>query len=186
VDNIRLKFGNREKSVAIFITGLIPILLAVWIASMVVFREGETIPIWFFALLLMGVMILFVSFIWILSKIGGNRLVPLIDPTEPDEIVVFRVTKDGIIIPLIAPKGTYGKAETICYGNDADFMDTSDFPYRTINGNPAMIVFDMLNTGLDLKRSVARKYMKKHVVNGVDGYKIAKEKGKVKAIEWKK
>jgi hypothetical protein len=172
------RFGNREKAVFIFVIGMVPILIIVIINNLVTVG-GEQIPFWYNALLIMGTLIEFMGLIWIISKVSSSRTVPLIDDTEPNESVVIRVTKDGIIIPLICPKGTYGTAQTLCYGNDADFIDTGDFPLRTVNGNPAMIVFDMLNTSQDLRRSVARSFMKRHVESGRDGYKTAKIKGKV-------
>jgi hypothetical protein len=171
-----MRFGNREKTVLIYIVGLLPFLILIYINKIAVFKEGEMIPFWYTLLLIMGCFIQFIAILWIIAKVSGNRTPPLMDDAGPEEVVTIRVTKDGIIVPLFAPKGRYGKAETVCYGSDADFMDTGDFPLRTIGGSPAIIVFDMLNTSMDLRRSVARKYMKKHVENGVDGYKIWKRK----------
>lgn len=171
-----MRFGNREKAVFIYIMGLVPLLICIYINSMVVFREGDRIPFWYSILIIFGAFITFMGLLWIISKISVSRVSPMIDDANPEEITAIRVTKDGVIIPLFAPKGSFGKIEVLAYGEDADFMDEAEFPLRTINGNPAIIVYDMLNTALDFKRSVARKYQKRHVENGVDGYKIWKRK----------
>lgn len=169
-----MRFGNLEKGLFLYVSGMMPFWILMYINSIAVFKEGEMIPFWYSIMMLMGVFIQFMGLIWIVAKSRGSRSYVMMDEANPEEVVVIRVTKDGIIIPLFAPKGTYGKAETLCYGENADFMDDGSFPLRTINGNPAIIVYDLLNNALDFRRSIARKHMKRYVENGVDGYKIWK------------
>jgi len=109
--------------------------------------------------------------VWIVVKVRGTRAYVMMDEIMPDEIVDIRVTNDGIIVPTVARKGTSGKAETVCYGENADFMDDGEFRLRLINGCPAIITYDALNMAIDLRRSFARKKMKMHVENGIEGYK---------------
>ena len=170
-----MRFGNLEKGVFIYISGMMPFIILIYINKIAVFKAGEQIPFWYSIMIVMGCFIQFMGIIWIVSKFRGSRAYVLADDAAPEEVVVIRVTKDGIILPLFAPKGTYGKAETLCYGENADFMDDGEFPLRTINGNPAIITYDLLNTAMDFKRSIARKYMRKHVENGPDGYKHFKK-----------
>lgn len=173
-----MRFGNLEKGVFIYVSGMMPFIILIYINKIAVFKAGEQIPFWYSIMIIMGCFIQFMGIVWIVAKARGSRSYVMMDETAPEEITDVRVTKDGIIIPLFAPKGTYGKAETLCYGENADFMDDGEFPLRTINGNPAMITYDLSNTALDLRRSIARKYMRKHVENGVDGYKHWKKKKK--------
>ena len=171
-----MRFGNLEKGVFLYVSGMMPFLILIYINKIAVFAEGEQIPFWYSIIIMMGCFIQFMGIIWIVAKARGSRSYVFMDDANPEEVVVLRVTKDGIILPLFAPKGTYGKAETSCYGENADFMDDGEFPLRTINGNPAIITYDLLNTALDFKRSIARKQMTRHVENGIEGYKLWKKK----------
>ena len=166
-----MRFGNLEKGLFIFVSGMMPFILLIYINNMVVFREGEQIPFWYSIIIIMGCFIMFMGLIWIIAKFRGTRAYIMADEIGPGETVVIRVTYDGVIVPTVAPKGTSGKAETLCYGDNADFMDDGAFRLRLINGCPAIIVYDALNMAIDLRRSFARKKMKQHVENGPDAYK---------------
>ena len=169
-----MRFGNLEKGLFIYVIGMMPFAILIWINKIAFFKEGEQIPFWYSIMMIMAVFIQFMGVVWIVAKVRGNRVYVFMDEIAPDEIVLIRVTKDGIVVPTVAPKGTYGKAETLCYGDDADFMDDGAFRLRLINGVPVIIVYDLLNTAIDLRRSMARKIMSKHVENGPEGYKIWK------------
>ena len=184
VDVETMKFGQCEKSIFIFIIGLFIFALLVVINSVVRFQQGEGIPFWYSLLIIMGCFIQFMSMLWLIFKVRGSRVLPQIDETLPEEAANFRVTSDGIIFSDFVNKGIYGKAETVNYGKNADYMDDGLFPMRTLNGNPAMITYDLVNTSLDLRRSIARKYMKRYVKDGPDAYKIWKQK-KTEGKVWK-
>ena len=173
-----MRFGTLEKGIVLYVVGMFPFWILIYINSFAHFKEGEMIPFWYSIMMIMGVFISFMGVVWIVLKVRGNRAYIFTDETGPAEITVIRVTNDGVIVPTVAPKGTFGKAETVCYGDDADFMDDGAFRLRLINGNPAIIVFDNLNMAIDLRRSMARKIMKRHVNNGHDAYKIWKKKTK--------
>lgn len=175
-----MRFGNLEKGLFIYVIGMFPFAILIYINKIAYFKEGEQIPFWYSIMMIMAVFIQFMGIVWIIAKVRGNRAYIFMDDTAPEEIVIIRVTKDGVVIPTVAPKGTYGKAETLCYGDDADFMDDGEFRLRLINGCPAIITYDLLNTSIDLRRSLTRKYMKKHVENGPEGYKLWKRKKKDK------
>lgn len=175
-----MRFGNLEKGIFLFIVGMFPFWILIYINQIAVFKAGEQIPFWYSLMIVIGVFMMFMGLVWIVSKVRGTRSYIMMDEIAPDEIVIIRVTQDGVIVPTVAPKGTYGKAETVCYGDDADFMDDGEFRLRLINGCPAIITYDMLNMAIDLRRSMARKQMRKHVENGPDGYKLWKRKKKEK------
>lgn len=160
-----LRFGNCEKGIFVYIVGLIPFMILIYVNNML----GT--EFWYNLLIFFGCFMNFMGLMWIILMFRKNRLSPMLDDADPDEMTVIRVTKDGIIIPQFVPKGLFGIAKTLIFGEPADFSDNTEFPLRTINGNPALIVFDWLNTAIDLKRSVARKHWKKYVPNGPDAYK---------------
>lgn len=166
-----MRFGNLEKGLFIYVTGLMPFVILIYINKIAVFKAGEQIPFWYSIMIIMSCFIQLMGLVWIIAKVRGTRAYVMMDDIAPDEIVDIRVTNDGIIVPTIARKGTSGKAETIHYGDNADIMDDGQFRLRLINGNPAIISFDMLNMAIDLRRSMARKKMKMHVENGPDAYK---------------
>lgn len=166
-----MRFGNLEKGLFIYVTGLMPFVILIYINKIAVFKAGEQIPFWYSIMIIMSCFIQLMGLVWIIAKVRGTRAYVMMDDIAPDEIVDIRVTNDGIIIPTIARKGTSGKAETIHYGDNADIMDDGQFRLRLINGNPAIISFDMLNMAIDLRRSMTRKKMKMHVENGPDAYK---------------
>ena len=169
-----MRFGTLEKGVFMYVSGMLPFGILIYINSIVVFTEGEMIPFWYSIMMIMGVFISFMGLIWVVLKVRGNRAYILTDDTAPEEIVIIRVTNDGVVVPTVAPKGTYGKAETLCYGEDADFMDDGASRLRLINGSPVIITYDLLNNAIDLRRSMTRKIWKRHVENGTEAYKRGK------------
>ena len=171
---MRLRFGNLEKGLFIYIIGLVPIVL------LIIINKLLGLPFWYNLLLILAMFMNFMGVIWIIIQVRKNRATPMIDEAGPEEVKAIRVTKDGIIIPQFVPKGLYGVAETIIYGRDADFHDEADFPLRTIDGSPAILIFDWLNTAIDVRRSVARKHWKKYSSpNGPSAYEQAKKQNKV-------
>ena len=123
--------------------------------------------------------------IWLPFQIRKNRLTPLLDEAYPDETVWLRFTKDKIFIPQFVRKSTFGVTKGLIYGEKADVLDDGDFPIKTLNGNPAVLQYDLINTTIDLKKSLARRFMKKryNIENGVDGYNIARVGNKVMMID---
>lgn len=127
------------------------------------------------------------AIIWLPYHIRKNRLTPLLDDAAPYETVWLRFTKDKIFIPQFVKKGTFGVTKGLIYGEKADILDDGDFAVKTLNGNPAVITYDLVNTTIDLKKSLGRRIMKKryNIESGVEGYNIARTGGKVVMIEEK-
>ena len=151
-------------------------LLLLFVNKVAYFKEGEQIPFWYSLLIIMSMFIMLMGLMWIVLQVKKNRADVVMDETKPEEVKVFRVTRDGIMLTQFAPKGTFGNIETLAYGEDVDFEDLGEFPLRTLDGSPAVLVFDMLNVVIDPRRSVSRRYMKKHVSSGKEGYNIWKQK----------
>lgn len=166
-----MKFGHLEKGSLLFVTGFIPFILLVIVNNLVRFSDGTTIPYWYTLLIMMGCFLMFMGLFWIIANVKKSQADVPLDHTAPEEVKVFRVTRDGIILLSFAPKGATGKIETLAYGENVDFYDDGSFPLRTLDGSPAVLIFDMLNTVIDLKRTIGRKFMKKHGADGVDLYK---------------
>lgn len=174
-----MRFGHLEKGSLLFVTGFMPFILLVIVNNLVRFPDGTTIPYWYTLLIMMGCFIQFMGLFWIIAHVKKNQADVPLDPTAPEEVKVFRVTRDGIILLSFAPKGSTGKVETLAYGENVDFYDEGSFPLRTLDGSPAVLVFDMLNTVIDLKRTIGRKFMKKHGADGIDLYKKWEKEKKV-------
>ena len=172
-----MRFGDCEKGVFVYVVGLVPFIIIMIINKMV---AGRTIvggiPFYYNLLIFMGCFMTFMGLIWIVVAFRKNRLSPMNDKTDPDECTAVRVTKDGIVLPQFVKKGLFGVNKTLIFGEPADFIDTSEFPLRIVNGNPAIIVFDWNNTTMDLRRSVARKHWKRYVADGPSAYRLWKEK----------
>ena len=165
-----MKFGHCEKSMMLWIISLMPILM-MCMFGMPFFYElaaGLSVFISFFAQL------------WIIMHVHKYHLLPLLDEAAPNETVWLRTTKDHIFVPQFVPKGTLGNTKGLIYGEKADVLDDGDFPIKTLNGNPAIIQYDLINTSIDLRKSLARRFMKKryNITSGVDGYNIFRKQVK--------
>lgn len=173
-----MRFGHCEKSLCIYVMGIIPLVILVMVGM----------PFFYKVAVLISVFITFMSSLWLPMQIRKFRLTPLMDDAYPDETVWLRFTKDKIFIPQFVKKSTYGVTKGLIYGEKADVLDDGDFPVKTLNGNPAVIMYDMMNTTVDLKKSLARRFMKKryNVEGGIDGYNLAMADGKVMLSDRKK
>lgn len=165
-----MRWGNQSTSGAFLVVGMVPIAL-LFIIGM---------PFVHSMLLFVGLFFIFMGWGWINYVVSHFRLSPLIDKAAPDETVWLRYTKDRIFIPQFVPKGPYGQTKGVNYRVKADVVDDGDFPVKTLNGNPALIVYDMMNTGANLNKSVARQRWKnKHgFKNGRQAYNYAKKNKK--------
>jgi len=168
---MRMRFGNLETAVSIYMVGLIFFMIMILLIM----------PLIYIVLMFMGIIFTLSGLLWICYLVARNKLRPLIDKCKPNETVWFRYTKDRLFIPQVVPKGPYGQTKGVINGVPADVVDDGDFPVRTLNGNPGIIVYDMMNTAVDLRKSVARKQMSKKykIRNGIEGYQKAKESGEV-------
>ncbi len=166
-----MRYGHLEKGFSLWIIGAIPIGLMVFLGM----------PFMFNIMAGLSLFILFFAQLWPVYHIRKNYLTPLLDDCYPDETVWLRFTRDKIFVPQFVKKSTFGATKGIVYGEKADVLDEGDFPVKTLNGNPAVIQFDMINTTIDLKQNLARRFMKKryNIEGGVDAYNLAINEGKV-------
>lgn len=118
---------------------------------------------------------------WLPYLITKYQLRPGIDKCKPNETTWARFTKDHIFMPQFVDKGPYGQTKGVTYKEKADVIDDGSFTIHWLNGNPGIIMYDLMNTSVDLNKSVARKQMsKKHGIrSGIEGYRKAKKEGKV-------
>ena len=118
---------------------------------------------------------------WLPYFVSRYHLRPQLDKCRENETTWCRVTKDRIIAAQFVDKGPYGQTKGIANKEKADIVDDGAFPCKWLNGNPAIIMYDMMNTNIDLNKSVAREKMKLKfgVRSGVEGYKKAVETGDV-------
>jgi len=113
--------------------------------------------------------------------ISRYQLRPGIDRCKSNETTWLRITKDRMIAPQFVEKGPYGQNKGVTHKEKADIIDDGSFNVKWLNGNSGVIMYDLINTNVDLNKSVARKLMQKkyNVRNGIEGYEKAKNDGEV-------
>ena len=167
----KFRFGNPELTIMLWLVGFFPLVLIL----------GMNPPMIIFVCIVASCMFTFFSACWMPYLVTKYHLRPAIDKCGANETTWCRTTKDSIIIPQFVDKGPYGQTKGVTFKEKADVMDDGSFPIRWLNGNPGIIVYDLMNTNVNLKKSVARKKMKLKfgVRSGVEGYNKAKQEGKV-------
>ena len=167
----KFRMGHPEISVAIWVTSLMPIIMTWFMNPPIIYIICSLISM-FIGLFAIG---------WLPYFVSRYRLRPQLDKCRENETTWCRVTKDRIITSQFVDKGPYGQTKGIANKEKADVVDDGSFGCKWLNGNPAVIMYDMMNTNIDLKKSVARKIMKKKykVRSGIEGYNKAVETGEV-------
>jgi len=161
----RIRFGNPEYSVITWVMSLIPLLLVLMMNP----------PVMVMILIFSSIIIGMCAIAWLPMLINKYKLRPALDKCGENETTWCRVTKDRIVIPQFVSKGPYGQTKGVVNREKADVVDDGSFPCKWLNGNPAILMYDMMNTNIDLNKSVARKRIKWRwkVNNGVQAYKKA-------------
>lgn len=160
--------GHQELSMLMYVVGTIPFLIVL----------SWGLPFTVTALIIVGMIIILFAAIWPNYLISYNKLQPLINRIRPEQDVVWiRITKGGMLSFQIAKKGAYGQTKGIMHGQKADVIDKGDYPIRCINGNPGILVHDMMSHNINPKHAVAWKqlFKKNKVRTGRDAYYKAKE-----------
>lgn len=162
------RMGNCEISIMIWIVSLFPLAVILFM----------TPPLLVMLMVFVSVFIGMIGITWLPYLVSKYRLRPAMDKCKENETTWCRVTKDRIIIPQFVEKGPYGQSKGVTNKEKADVLDDGSFPCKWLNGNPAILMYDLMNTNADLNRSVARGIMKKKfsIRSGVEGYKQAKAK----------
>lgn len=165
----KIRFGNSE------------IAITLWIFSvfLIVFTFMYPFPLVIQLLLLFSMFLSGAAVLWLPLLINKYQLRPTIDKCGKEETTWCRCTLDRILIPQFVSKGPYGQTKGVTYKEKADVIDDGEFPCKWLNGNPAIIMYDGMNTSIDLRKSIARKQMTKKygVRSGIEAYNLAKEKG---------
>jgi len=167
----KARIGHSEYSIICWIVSLIPLLVILIINP----------PFLVVFLVISNIIIGLVAICWMPLLVAKYRLRPAIDHCKPNETTWARVTKDRIIVPQFVSKGPYGQNKGVTYKEKADIIDDGSFPVKWLNGNPCVLMYDLINTSIDLNKSVARKLMKQEhgIRSGVEGYMKAKKEKKV-------
>jgi len=181
----KIRMGHSEYSILIWIISIFPLFIVLLIPpplfggeALIVFNSYRFFII---ILIIFSIIIGIFAICWMPFLIAKYRLRPQIDRCKEGETTWCRVTKDRIITSQFVDKGPYGQNKGVTYREKADIIDDGSFACKYLNGNPAVIMYDLMNTNADLNKSVARKEMKKThgIRSGVEGYKKAKKHGKV-------
>ena len=167
----RTRFGHPEYGICVWLVGFFCTLCIFFMNPPMIVMVLIGLS-WFFGI---------IGVCWLPYVVAKNQLRPGIDRCRPGETTWLRVTKDHIFAPQFVDKGPYGQTKGITYKEKADVIDDGAFPIRWMNGNPGILMYDNMNTSIDLNKSVARKIMKqKHGVRtGIEAYNLAKEKKEV-------
>ena len=167
----KIRIGNSEISIAVWITSIVPLII------IMMMNPPFLVMIMVFASIFIGI----IAISWLPWLVGKYQLRPAIDKCGDNETTWCRVTKDRIIRPQFVDKGPYGQTKGVVNREKADVVDDGSFPCRWLNGNPSILMYDMMNTNIDLRKSVARKKIKFRwkVNNDIEAYTKAENEGKV-------
>jgi hypothetical protein len=167
----KVRLGHNEYAVLMWILGIFPIIMMI----------GMGMPDTYVVLAIFSIMMTGISTSWLPYLVSKYRLRPCIDRCKENETTWCRVTKDHILVPQFVDKGPYGQTKGVTFKEKADVVDDGSFPVKWLNGNPGIIMYDLINTSVDLNKSVARKKMTERfgIRSGIEGYKKAQEDGMV-------
>ena len=163
----KIRFGNQEGSIILWFISIVPLMI-IFLTS-----PPLIVTICIVASIIFGIF----AISWMPYLISKYQLRPDIDKCMRNETTWERITKDRIITRQFVDRGPYGQTKGITHNEKADVIDDGSFPLRRMNGNPAILMYDLMNTSVDLKASVARKKMKEEfdVRSGIEGYDKAKK-----------
>lgn len=167
----KIRFGVLEASCLLWFIGIVPLIIILLTNPPAIVMICVIASVFF---TLMAVSIL----PYLITK---YHLRPAIDKCQKDETTWCRVTKDRLVIPQFVDKGPYGQTKGVTYKAKADVIDDGNFPLHWLNGNPCILMYDLMNTSIDLNKSVARGIMRKKygIRSGIEGYKRAEKEGRV-------
>lgn len=167
----KIRIGNPEYSILAYVMGIFPLLICI----------GLGMPIVYIAFILVSIVMTCFAVCWLPYLISKYQLRPGIDRCHDGETTWLRITKDLKISPQFVTKGPYGQTKGVTYGEKADVIDDGSFQVHWLNGNSGIVMYDLMNTSVDLKKSVARKKMRIRwgIRSGVEGYNLAKKQGEV-------
>ena len=165
----KIRFGNIEGSILLWFISQIPL--------MIIFITNP--PLIVIILIIAQLIFGLIAISWLPYLVTKYQLRPRIDKCLKNETTWERVTKDHILCSQFVDKGPYGQTKGVTYREKADVIDDGSFPLRHLNGNPCILMYDLMNTSVDLKMSVARKKMKNKygIRSGIEGYRKAQKEG---------
>ena len=163
----KIRFGNPEMSVFIWFMGIMPLIIVLTVKPALIIS----------ICIIFSMIFTMFAVAWLPYLISKYHLRAGIDKCKPNETTWVRFTKDHIFMPQFVDKGPYGQTKGVTFKEKADVIDDGSFQIHWLNGNPGIIMYDLMNTSVDLKKSVARKLMKQQygIRSGIEGYEKAKK-----------
>ena len=161
--------GYQEISAIIWMVGLVMFILCLMTNP----------PVLIIVLIFGGIIFMFFATLIPNYVISINQLQPLINKIRPENHVIWiRITKNKLLTFQIVKKGVYGQTKGIVHKHKSDVIDKGDFPISTINGNRAILVYDMSSNNVNPEHVVAwKKLFKKYgVTSAKDAYLRSKGK----------
>ena len=163
----KIRMGAPEVSILCWFVGMFLLLMMIFMGM----------PWMYILFTIMAIVFTLIGTCWTPWLVCKYKLRPGIDRCRSGETTWLRVTKDHIIAPQFVDKSTYGQTKGVTFKDKADVLDDGEFAVRWLNGNPGIIMYDLMNTNVDFNKSVARKIMKNKygIRSGIEGYNIAKK-----------
>jgi len=163
----KIRIGAPEISIMCWFVGMFLMLMTIFMGM----------PWIYIMFIVCAIVFTLIGTCWTNWYVCKYKLRPAIDRCRPGETTWLRVTKDHIIAPQFVDKGSYGQTKGVTFKDKADVLDDGEFGIRWLNGNPGVIMYDLMNVNADLNKSVARKLMKQKfgIRSGIEGYNLAKK-----------
>lgn len=129
-------------------------VIAVFCIGIVLFQI-LSVNMLFSFLLLMGLFFFILGDILIGWKVTKNHLLPLLDPTRPDEEVCILFDFGGHVDFVKARKGPFGKREFVRYHKNASVINSGDYKVKFINGNYGFVGHEDYDSNVSLLEAEA-------------------------------
>ena len=159
--------GNQEASTMMFLIGLFALLFLLFIPF------DPPVPMLVKLIMVISIMFFAFAHVFLNWLISYNKLQPFINKINPERDKVWlRVTKGKLFTAQIVKNGAYGQTKGLMNEQKADVIDKGDFPLRLMNGNPAILVYDLMSHNANVDHAVGWKqlFKRQKVSSGKEAY----------------
>jgi hypothetical protein len=173
------KFTTQEYTVVLWAVGLFIFI--------VVFQNGNTqiapglivFPQWVMMFFFVAFFFTFIAFALPCYQISKYNLNMFMDRMEQGFEGWLRFTKNRKFAPQIIQTGPLGQEKGLVSGHKADIINRGDFPVTLLNGNHAVIKYDLMSHNVNLNEALGWKLtVHKYGFLGQSAYKKCLEDGR--------
>lgn len=138
------------------------------------------IPEGFILFFAVGVFFTFIGTVLPCYQISKYNLNMFIDRMEDGFDTWLRFTKGRKFAPQIVRTGPLGQQKGLVSGNKADIINRGDFPVTLLNGNHAVIKYDLMSHNVSLDEAMGWKLIgRKYGMLGSNCYKRCLSEDKI-------